>query len=159
MNNSDYEKLLKDLEEQRAKREQEFKIEMEGLDEAISGLKKILGNQQPVAPQPQAAVVTTPEGSYAGMSVRWGILNLLGEHSNGALPTARIADALKTGGITSSGQNFNSNVSAVISDMTNKRLELESTESGYRLTDNGKSAWAAIKRTPQYVNRLSVTAG
>jgi hypothetical protein len=154
MNTVDYRELLAHFEEQRARRQQEFKMEMEGLEETISGLKKMLGNQQSTLFRPQPQIVTNQrEGRYAGISVRWAILNLLGEDAVGPLPTSKIAEALTTGGITSTSQNFTSNVSAVVSDMTNKRRELESTDGGYRLTDNGRAAWDAIKRTPQYLNR------
>jgi len=45
-------------------------------------------------------------------------------------------------------------VSAVVSDMVNKRKELEpAEESTYRLTESGRLAWAAIKHSPKYVNR------
>jgi hypothetical protein len=156
MNNVDYGELLKHFEGQRTKRQEEFKLEMAGLEETISGLRKMLGNQQSLF-QSQPRVVTS-QGKYAGISVRWAILNLLGEDSNGALSTAKIAETLKIGGITSNSQSFTSNVSAVVSDMTNKRSELESTESGYRLTERGRAAWEAIKHTPQYINRSSAAS-
>jgi hypothetical protein len=103
-------------------------------------------------------VVASAAGKYAGISVRWSILNLLAEDSDGPLPTAKIAEALVIGGIISSSQNFTSNVSAVVSDMPNKKLELESTDSGYQLTDRGRAAWEAIKHTHQYINRASAAA-
>ena len=158
MNNLDYRELLSHFEEQRTKRQLEFKKEMEGIEETISGLTKMLGNQhQPVSLPAPHPVVTTAE-RYTGISVRWAILNLLGEDAHGPMSSAQIADTLKNGGIISNGQNFTSNVSAVISDMTNKRSELESTDSGYRLSENGRAAWNAIKHSAKYINRSSATA-
>jgi len=157
MNNVDYGELLRHFEEQRTKRQEEFKREMEGLEETISGLKKMLSRQQPLF-RPEPRVITNLPGRYAGISVRWAVLSLLGEDSHGPLPTAKIAEALKAGGITSDSLNFTSNVSAVLSVMTNKRNEVESTESGYQLTDIGRSAWTAIKHTSQYLNRRAASA-
>ncbi len=155
MDKVDYSELLRHFEGQRTIRQQEFKKEMEGLEETISGLRKMLANQQPLLPL-RPRVITNPQ--YAGMSVRWAILNLLAEDSDGPMPTSMIAEALTVGGVTSSSQNFTSNVSAVISVMTNTRHELESTASGHRLTEGGKRAWEAIKHTHQYINRVSPSA-
>jgi len=94
--------------------------------------------------------------AHAGMSVRWAILSLAGESEDGTVPrTAEVADQLKAGGINSESKNFSSNVSAVLSDMARQKRELEMTDGGnYRLTEKGRGAWEAIKRTTQYQNRL-----
>jgi hypothetical protein len=159
MNNLDYRELLNHFEGQRTRRQAEFKKEMEGIEETISGLRKMLANQ-PQAPlfdvNPRA--IASAVGKYAGLSVRWAILNLLAEDREAPMPTAAIAETLRAGGITSNSQNFTSNVSAVISDMTNKKQELEPTDSGYRLTETGRKAWDAIKHTHQYVNRFASIA-
>jgi hypothetical protein len=159
MSDVNYRMLLNHFEEQRIKRNAEFRKEMEGIEETISGLRKMLANQPQAPlfsenPRSDASAV----GKYAGLSVRWAILNLLAEDREAPMPTSAIAEALRIGGITSNSQNFTSNVSAVISDMTNKKLELESTDSGYRLTETGRRAWEAIKHTHQYATRLSSTA-
>jgi hypothetical protein len=160
MSNVDYRQLMNHFEQLRAKRQAEFRKEMEGIEETIAGLRKMLSSQ------PQGAlfdinprqVTANPVGKYAGLSVRWAILNLLSEDVDGPLPTSKIAELLTIGGITSQGETFTSNVSAVISDMKNKKHEVESTASGYQLTDTGRVAWDAIKQTHRYANRVSASA-
>lgn len=159
-----YQAVLRDLELRRSRVQKEL---ME-LDQTIGGIKKLLSTtaslfvSAPVVtatsvPEPALPKVTmlVDDQKYAGMSVRWGILKLLGEESLGPLKTAQMAVRLVNGGMQSSGKDFAGNVSAVVSDMVNKRKELEPAEEPgtYRLTDNGRLAWAAIKHSPRYVNR------
>jgi hypothetical protein len=157
----DFRDVLRQLEQQKIARELEFKREMEGIEETISGLRKMLASKsQPalfaVTPQHVAAI---PAGKYSNMSVRWAILNLLAEDAVGPMPTGKIAEALNAGGLNSkTGKNFSSNVSAILSVMSNTRGEVESTETGFRLTPNGRAAWEAVKHTPQYANRLFASA-
>jgi hypothetical protein len=157
----DFRDVLRELEQEKIKKEADFKREMEGIEETISGLRKMLmSKSQPalfkVTPQHVAAI---PAGKYSNMSVRWAILNLLAEDAVGPMPTGKIAEALNAGGLNSkSGKNFPSNVSAILSVMANTREEVESTENGYRLTPNGRAAWEGVKHTPQYANRLFANA-
>jgi hypothetical protein len=96
---------------------------------------------------------------YVGMSVRWAVLKLLSEHAPGPLKSSEVASFLASGGIVSKGKDFTANVSAVISDMVKVRKELEPAEENtYRLTDNGRLAWAAIKHSPKYINRPAVSS-
>jgi hypothetical protein len=92
------------------------------------------------------------------MSVRWGVLKMMAEEATEPLKTAQMAVLLLEGGMKSAGKTFASNVSAVVSDMVNQRKELEAIgETGtYRITDNGRLAWAAIKHSPKYVSRETV---
>ncbi|MFI5118603.1 MAG: hypothetical protein ACHP8B_18095, partial [Terriglobales bacterium] len=141
-----YQAVLRDLEQRRVKCQREL---ME-IEPAIAGIRKVLAESASLfAGTPQQ--MDRPR--YAGMSVRWAILNLLAEDSRGPMETAEIAQALQAGGISSKGKNFNSNVSAVLSTMGRDRGEVASGPHGYTLTDNGTRAWQAIKLTPQYLNR------
>lgn len=153
-----YQAVLRDLELRRSR----VQKEMLELEQTIGGIKKLMSTTASLfVSAPAAAVSPIPEvvqadRKYAGMSVRWGILKCLSEESIGPLKTAHIAARLVNGGMQSAGKDFGSNVSAVVSDMVNKRKELEAVpeEPGtYRLTDNGRLAWAAIKHSPRYVNR------
>jgi hypothetical protein len=95
---------------------------------------------------------------FAGISVRWSILSLMADHvpPEDDLGTVEMAEALQSGGVRSGGQNFAANVSAVVSDMVNKRQELEPTGNGkYRITQTGRSAWQTIKMSRQYRSRRS----
>jgi len=92
------------------------------------------------------------------MSVRWAILYLLAEYASGPMGTAEIAKALEEGGITSRGQNFRSNVSAIVSVMVNQRQELEQSGDGYQITQHGLDVWGGIKQTPQWLTRATIAS-
>jgi hypothetical protein len=165
-----YDLVLKDLESRRLRCADELKM----LDQLISNLRSFVMGSATVSPRSGAAssqspLDTRPDLSvasghaptnrcYAGMSVRWAILNLLCEHASGSLGTAEIAAALRGGGITSSAQNFTSNVSAVLSGMVNQRREIEQADNGFRITEQGRAVWDGIKHTPQWLNRKDATA-
>jgi len=160
-----YDLVLKDLESKRLRCADELKM----LDQLISNLRSFVIRTATVSPHPDAtpssqSPVPVPNGHtptnrcYAGMSVRWAILNLLCEHASGAMGTAEIAAALRDGGITSSAQNFTSNVSAVLSGMVNQRREIEQADNGFQITEQGRTVWDGIKHTPQWLNRQDATA-
>jgi hypothetical protein len=166
-----YQAVLRDLELRRSR----CKQELEELDNTIGGIKKLLSNQASLfvaspAPFPAANIafkIATIAGAsevridhsrFTGMSVRWAILKLLAENT-GAQPTAaEIAQALVDGGMNSKGKDFGSNVSAVLSDMKNKRSEVVNSAGTWDLTLTGHRAWEAIKSTPQYRERISSVA-
>jgi len=93
---------------------------------------------------------------YAHMSVRWAVLKFLCEGSLGRAITADIAAALREGG---NPKASNATVSAVISDMVNKRQELfwDHETDGFAPTATGRSAWLAIKNSARYLNRSSAS--
>jgi hypothetical protein len=139
-----YRAVLDDL--QRQKNLYQFKIVE--LDNAIASLHRLIPDDAkealPAAPIANTPAVTVVRGKYAGMSVRWAILNLLAEDASHPMSTGAIAVALQQGGITSAGKNFAGNVSAVLSDMGRVRHEVLSGDSGWVITETGKSAWAHI---------------
>jgi len=149
-----YRAVLDDLQSQ--KNLYQFKIVE--IDNAIASLHRLIPDDAkdalptPTITNPPA--VNVAGGKYAGMSVRWAILNMLAEDANSPMSTGAIAVALQQGGITSAGKNFAGNVSAVLSDMSRVRGEALSTENGWVITNNGKSAWAHIsakrRANPQY---------
>jgi hypothetical protein len=149
---------LRDLE----LRQKDLREEMTAVEAGIAGIRAVLARdasllvQIPQNANPLQASISQAT-RYAGMSVRWGVLQYLAEDANGPASTAEIAAALLKGGMTTQGRDFISNVSAVISVMVNKRQELEPiTGEGagsYRLTQTGHSAWHAIKMTNQYQAR------
>ena len=164
-----YQRVLNDLEIRR----QHCLDELRMLESMISNLRQFVGVQAPslaihnstVAPtlrlpQPSASSLGPTETSaprsriYAGMSVRWAILYLLAENAIGPMGRSEIANALEAGGIVSSAQSFASNVSAVLSGMTNERKEVEQVVAGYQITAHGREVWEGIKRTPQWNARL-----
>lgn len=166
-----YALVLKDLESRRLRCADEIKM----LDQLISGLRSfVVGNaivspqsganssQPPLETRPALSVPTEDAPAnrcYAGMSVRWAILNLLCEHASGRpMGTAEISAALRAGGITSNAQNFTSNVSAVLSGMVNQRREIEQADNGFQVTEQGRAVWDGIKHTPQWLNRQDTAA-
>ena len=149
-----YNAVMRDLEQRISRSEQEIR----GYKDTLSQIRKLASAQANLfAPAPASGVpaVAVSSSRYAGMSVRWAILCLLGEDHTGPLATAQVADILTQGGMTTKGESFTSNVSAVLSVMRRDRNEIEQVEGGYQLTANGQAAWHAVKLTPQYQNRLS----
>ena len=90
---------------------------------------------------------------YAGISVRWALLSMMGDHTSVPLTTSEMAERLIAGGVRSGGERFSANVSAVVSDMKT-RQELEVAEDGkYRISARGREVWEGIKQKPQYKRR------
>jgi hypothetical protein len=163
-----YQAVLRDLELRRSR----CKQELDELDNTIGGIKKLLSNQASLfvaspAPSPTANIafkiaatagaseVRIDHSRFSGMSVRWGILKLLAENAGVSPTAAEIAQTLAEGGMNSKGKDFGSNVSAVLSDMKNKRSEVANAGGQWALTATGHHAWEAIKATPQYRERIS----
>jgi hypothetical protein len=157
-----YQAVLRDLELRRSR----CQAELAEIDSIVIGIKKLLAKQASLfvsapAPKPEATIEltvgssTAPLARFANMSVRWAILKLLAENTGAHMTAAEIAQALVDGGMNSKGKNFASNVSAVLSDMKNKRTEVGNAAGAWALTATGIEAWGAIKATPQYRNRLS----
>lgn len=145
------------LQEMEARRNQCVE-EIKALDQVIAGLRHLSQNNGaaalPLTQRNGAAVEDYGEDRrYVGMSVRWATLYLLSEHTSKPLRTGEIASMLKHGGLMSQAESFNANVSAVLSGMVRQRKEVEQVDEGYRLTDIGRQAWAAIKNTPQWLSR------
>ncbi len=90
---------------------------------------------------------------YGGMSVRWSVLMYLAEHDTPIATVGMIAEALREGGLSSKGMNFNSNVSAVLSQMTG-RGEVEKQADRFVLTPHGTQAWERIKQSDKFKSRL-----
>lgn len=140
---------LRDLEV----RQKSLREEMTTVEQAINGIRAVLAKDASLLNQIPLNAVPQPAGAgrrYDGLSVRWAVLQYLAEDAVEPATTAEIADALLKGGMTTSGRDFVSNVSAVISVMVNKRLELTSVEGKYSLSDAGRASWNAIKMTNQY---------
>jgi hypothetical protein len=133
--------------------------ELDGMIEGINRQIKVLEALPPLpanipASEPLQFVIPNARRKYVGISVRWAVLNFLAEDAKGPRNTAEIAQALQEGGVRSEGQRFNSIVSAVLSDMKNKKEEVETVDDGrYQLTQRGREAWDHIKQTAQYRNR------
>ncbi len=153
-----YRAVLDDLQRQRDM----YHLKIDEIDKAISSLHRLIPEHaKDDLPTPNYSSVPSVSpvraGKYAGMSVRWAILNLLSEDATGPMGTGEIADALRQGGITSAGKNFNANVSAVLSNMNNERNEVLSNEKGWVIAPAGRQAWAHIrvKRAAQQQELIS----
>jgi hypothetical protein len=158
-NTSLYQQTLNALQERRTK----CLEEVQKLDSAISALSATMTAAPPIwsPPQPPPFHIAKPsdhQKRYSYMSVRWAILKFFAEGMIGygrgqAATSADISAELLSGGNERASKPT---VSAVVSDMVNKRNELQTTDSGgFMLTDNGKAAWAAIRQSARYENRAS----
>lgn len=123
------------------------------LDEVETVMKALAREEESL---PRTPKIVFPEQqrdeTYAKMSVRWAVFFYLAEHSNGPQPIGAIADALKAGGSYSKAQSFNSNVSAVLSQMASKS-EIRKDDEGFSLTDHGKVIWHGIRNSEKFTNR------
>jgi hypothetical protein len=118
--------------------------ELEIVAEALP--KKIVGTTPPVAFAP---------GVYKGLSVRWSVFYFMAEHTpSKTVSSATIVEALLKGGLTTTGTSFSSNVSSVLSQMTNAD-ELTKTDEGFTLTAHGSEIWSGIRRNPKFLYRNS----
>ena len=167
-----YSVVLRDLEERHHKYEEEITRKIQERDTLAGIIKNLrlfmLSSQQSLPfihsrPIPDADLGCPPSkdeqavGIYTNLSTRWAILYLLGEIApNEVMGRSDIAKMLTDGGITSSAQNFASNVSAVLSGMVNERKEVEQVDGGFRITGHGRDVWEGIKQTPQWRSRNSV---
>lgn len=140
-NQAFYDQMLNELENRRAT----LVVELEKIERLITAFKAT-HNTPPIFP-PSTIREVNP---YAAMSVRWAVLKLLFEYAVRPLKTAEISDALMDG-----GNNYatKTNVSAVVSDMLNKRGELKIEDDGYVLTDTGKTTWQSITHSARYRQR------
>ena len=106
-------------------------------------------NELPTPAMPNVPSAVVPQGKYAGMSVRWAILNLLAEDATAPMTTGDIAEALLKAGIQTGGKSFSANVSAVLSGMNHNRKEVVAKTNGWVITEIGKSAWTHISAKRQ----------
>jgi hypothetical protein len=139
-----YRAVLEDLQGQRAMHQ----LKIAEIDAGISALRRLIPSDTREELAPHETTSEAPSihpGKYAGMSVRWSVLNLLAEDSTRPMGTGEIAEALERGGIISNGKNFAANVSAVLSNMNNERREVLSTDNGWVISDVGRQAWAHIR--------------
>ena len=156
-----YKAVLRDLHERRAG----YVNAINELDATISVMNRQL---QTMGAMPVVANLTpvvtgklhndTDEArKFAKMSVRWAVLKLLA-HAERPMATGEIAKALELGGVESKAERFGSIVSAVLSDMKAKKLEVESAEDGcYRLTPKGREAWEHIEQSARYRYRFDIS--
>jgi hypothetical protein len=157
-----YYQTLHDLELRRAKCIEDLnrgREDLNRIEAAITGLRaamELYVNVDPVTENAAARIARPSDGEhrYANMSVRWAVLKLLAEFGPIGRPmkSADISERLTAGGNEKASK---ATVSAVISDMVNKRNELEQAEDGFELTEGGKLAWNAIKHSAKYLNRDS----
>jgi hypothetical protein len=148
MNKDAYEQAFHDLELRRAR----CQDELIRVERAITALHESID----IPPITETVIVVVRENRdphrFANMSVRWAVLKFLAQEAAGPRKTAEIADALERGGNPRATKTA---VSAVISDMVNRRSELEQKDDGYQLTQSGKMAWAAIEHSARYENRAN----
>jgi hypothetical protein len=140
------EPLLKQMDDLAAKIE-EFNLLIEGIRTAMTnsalGVSGLSGSSSDVEP---------PSSYYKHMSMRWAILRLLADHCKGeAMPTSSIADCLIRGGFAQSS-NFNSKVSAILSQMLGKG-EVEKKNQDWAICGHGREVWDSIKKGDKYATR------
>jgi hypothetical protein len=158
--NEHYAAVLADL---RARRER-IEAELRDVDAAISGLQRLLGGEQAFLQvgSNRPIILRDPFNEppsyarYANISVRWGVLWHLSEHSTEFEKTAQITDALESGGYKSSGASrFGNMVSAVLSNMKAKGEVETNDDGGYRITETGRKTWNLIRQGAKFREAIS----
>lgn len=142
-------KLLAVYEHLEAKR-QRLRREHEEIEATLAGIRKEIAALRVVQPHLFPEVEGPASMTYRNISLRWAILWILSEAVTPQTTTG-IADLLRQGGVPER-RNFNSIVSAILSQMASK-TEIQREGNGYKLTDTGRSAWEAIRRSERFLNR------
>src|ERR1019366_10259401 len=121
---SSYQAVLHDLESERQQVQQQIAPLQARLKELHASIVTLAKRINPDASSQFTAPRPAPL-TYANMSVRWAILDLLMD-SQTAMATAEIADALLAAGVPTRAANFANNVSAVLSTtMKEKHNEVQ----------------------------------
>jgi hypothetical protein len=128
-----------------------LEIELHDVTQILRSLQKELDSLTTNTAQLELPV-DKPEGIYADISVRWAVFLFLTEYARGPETLGVIADALREGGSPSKAQSFNSNVSAVLSQMANKG-EIEKNGDRFELTSKGRAVWYGISKSEKFINR------
>jgi hypothetical protein len=131
-----------------------LKREYDEAEGTLAGVRKEINALRSVQPQLFPETERPERAIFHNISMRWAILWFLNETATGPVPTSTVADALRDGGI-SERPNFNSIISAILSQMVGKD-EVAKTDGGYVLTHNGGLAWEAIRRSEKFLNRHSL---
>jgi hypothetical protein len=123
------------------------------LDSLIAGIKTHGGSDEMYI-RPQMTVhIGWEADTYTDMSMRWAIMYMLAEHTQKQLPTAEIGPRLIAGGFVES-PNFNSKVSAILSQMQGKN-EVSRSDEGWGITTAGRDVWKNIKSGDKFITRHS----
>ena len=117
-----------------ARRERTYVLSPEVLQDVAFGT--------PTTTPPVAGTLTTTP-LLAGMSMRWGILTVLGADGVWLMPAANVVELLRKGGLQAKEDKLKSNVSAVLSRMV-ANGELTNSGSSYEITKRGRDALALI---------------
>ena len=133
-----------------ARKRNSLVMDLHEIDQLLRSLQKEL-DSLPSTAQLELPV-EKPHGVFADISVRWAVFLFLTEYANGPETLGVIADALRAGGSPSKAQSFNSNVSAVLSQMANKG-EVEKNGDRFELTAKGKAVWHGISQSEKFVSR------
>ena len=127
--------------------------ELDQTESLIRGIKREI---ESVEHTPTLPLDLSPK-PYEGMSVRWSVFMYLAHYGGGVGTLSMIADALRSGGLSSKGQSFNSNVSAVLSQMSGKN-EIEKNGDRFSLTAHGRSVWEGIQKSEKFLSRKIIGA-
>ena len=148
---SQYDSVINHLESRKAacvRAIEQSKRELEIIEQTLPGIKRLVA----IKNDSEAGIPKAEDQKFANMSMRWGILHILGKHAStledgsGGMASADIAARLKAGGLRSNGQNFNGNVSAILSDMKSKRKEVVLLDTGkWEITQVGQAVLSSIK--------------
>jgi hypothetical protein len=150
---TNYEAVLRDLEADRLNVQQQLTslgARMRELQSSILTLSRKINPDADSAQPNLFATIRPLNPSYAYISVRWAILDLL--HDSEGMTTSEIAEALKASGVQTKAANFVNNVSSVLTTTMQKgHKEVEqSTEGKWSLTQVGVSAIEYIRTTPKF---------
>jgi hypothetical protein len=136
------------------RKRQRLKKEYDEVEGTLAGIRKEIAALRDFQPQLFPDEDRPERMVYQNISMRWAILWFLNEKATGPVQTPFVADALRHGGVAER-PNFNSIVSAILSQMVNKG-EVAKSDGAFILTHNGASAWEAIRRSEKFLNRHSL---
>lgn len=147
-----YKGVLEDLESKKAP----LKAQIAELEQLIEGIRKNMPSKLLNALMTTPLASTEPEERFKNMSMRWAILQYLSEVTPESRPTSDIASSLISGGFPNS-LNFNSKVSAILSQMAAKN-EAVRDDQEWKISQHGRDIWEAIKVGDKYINRHLLNA-
>lgn len=144
--NKPYVAVLRDLEKSRQTLGADMarlQKQLNDLDQLMAALKQrmTLSSESDVdsSTENNAAPTThiTKTPAFVGMSMRWAILRLLGNHDT-PIPVGQVADTLREGGFPNP-EKIRGNAAAVLSRLVSLG-EAENAGNRYTITDRGREA-------------------
>ncbi len=115
-------------------------VHQQAIEDLKTAIKVVMNNAPSETVELETLPNPTNQSRFDGLSLRKAILIYLLDEPSRAQETGVISEALQSGGMTTKGQSFTSNVSATLSDMAKKWGEVEKIGTAWKLTVTGLAA-------------------